>query len=204
MFAHTRSVAGRVLGAHAILRQRMKCERALLLLHCEEAVHRLNFFRRGPSPVCDELLASLREGLGCAPGTPLRFFDEDGVQPLIKSCIPSGTELRVAGLGSDSIPKEAPSLVPGMPRVAHPQPTHQLGRRTAPRPGQRTTLRLRWPGGQQLRPRRPAGTCAPPRRSWQGPRARLPPWRGPVRACSRGLDFGRPRRPNWPCPPWPN
>ena len=81
----------------------MECEKVLLVLHYEEAAHRFKFFRRGSWPARDELLASVCQGLGLAPGTSLRFFDEDDDQVLLNSCVPSGTELTVvAGAGADA------------------------------------------------------------------------------------------------------
>ena len=66
-------------------------------------MHRLKFFGRGPCPPQHELLASFCQALGLAPGTSLRFFDDDDGQVLLNSCVPSSTELTaVAGAGADA------------------------------------------------------------------------------------------------------
>ena len=78
----------------------MECETVRLVLHYEEVAHRFKFFRRGSWPARDELLASVCQGLGLAPGTSLRFFDEDDDQVLLNSCVRSGTVLRVVVVGT--------------------------------------------------------------------------------------------------------
>ena len=65
-------------------------------------MHRFKFFGRGPCPPQHELLASACQGLGFAPGTSLRFFDDDESEVLLNSCVPSSTELTaVTGAGAD-------------------------------------------------------------------------------------------------------
>ena len=64
------------------------------------AAHRLKFFGRVPCPPRGGFLASVCEGLWLAPGTSLRFFDEDDDQVLLNSCVRSGTVLRVVVVGT--------------------------------------------------------------------------------------------------------